>query len=1341
MKRVTLRLIQITVLLLLTKNTFSIQTKNINYSVEHGLSQSTVNSILQDKFGQMWFGTRNGLNLFNGYEFEIFLHSPTDTNSIINNEITCLFQLDSFNILVGTRNGICKLNILTKKSHSYNYEILGYKEFVVNDILEDNQGRIWVAAREGIFIYNKDLDNFESYSKINAPTSAVTTIVNDNKGNLWLGTGNGLFFLDKNDEWQIVKKFLYNPGGSQENQITSICFDRYNNLWAGTRQNGVFWINREDKYRIKHFFAGTKPKENLISDEIRDIIEDTKGRIWIGTKEGVNIYDPFSNEISLIKSKIGVINSISQNSVYTLFEDQQGGIWVGTWSGGVNLLQVDYNSFLPVTQFYDGENSGPIGAVSSIAELEGLYWIGTENNGIIVMDKEWNTIKTLNIKNTNNRLRSNHIKKLYKDHNNNLLIGFYDRGIQIYSSKTGKITDQVDHLNIYDITEYPNNNYWVATRRQFIRINPQEGIQKTFKYRGKQESTNQQAGASLLVSTNNTLWTGSRFGLDAFSISNEESFMHFDLSDFPSGNYSMHIFSLAEDTLGTLWIGTSQGLYYIKYSSDTAIRFGSDNLKQYIIYAIIPHKNALWLSTNNGLIKYYPESGEMNKFTILDGLQSNEFIRNSFYAGSEGYFIFGGINGFNAFIRDMDLEKKRQVQILVTKIEFNNKAGVLEKIFYPGYTEEKIIELPSGQSRVTFEFTGIDYLLSENINYAYKLDGLINEWKNNGPQNSISLNNLKSGIYTFRVKAVDENNLDLGNESIVEFRILRPIYGNFWAFLTYIILAFIALIIMWKFAVQKRSFQNELKLGKLEHEKLNQLNELKTRFFMNVSHEFRTPLTVIHGPIERMVETEDYRLGKDEAHTLLRNTKRLINLLDQLLELRKVEKGKSKMKLEYLDLNLFAKDVIQLFRTIAYEKNISIEFISNSSVYIWADRDKMEKIISNLLSNAIKFTSENGKILIEISENEDPMNEEGNIEFNVIDNGIGMNEEEINNIFDRFETLDKKGNNPKGIGIGLSLTKELVLMHHGKIHVDSKIDKGSAFTLVLPKGKELYENDENIIFVEESVVNNTTEDFISQQENIKKEKPTILIVDDNLDIRNYVSGILSEYRLIHAESVEEAETMLERNMPDLIISDIILPGKDGYEFCKQIKSEQHTSHIPVILMSAKGNDDNRIYGLEQGADAFIPKPFSTRILKVWVEKLIASRRQMFDYYMNHIMYNAKKSTNNKVSMKDSFLETAKKIIEKDIANPQLSVEMLSKQMSMSRSNLHLKFKAIINQTPSDFIRIIRLNHAAQLLISGDYNVVEAAYGAGFNSPSYFTKCFKQYFKKTPSDFIESNKAV
>lgn len=1331
--------ILLTLLILLgSAKTEAIKTKTINYSVEHGLSQSTVISIAQDDLGQMWFGTRNGLNLFNGYYFETFLNDPDDSTTIINNEITKVFKLDSINLLVGTRNGICKLNILTKQCFRYDYTQPGYSEFVVNDIYKDKQGRIWVAARKGIFKYDKESDNFLAYKKVNSNTGSVNSIAANDENGLWLGTSNGIFRLIDN-EWQVVTDYLHNPDGVKSKRITSICFDRYSNLWVGTRNNGVAHISLKSDIRIKYLTVIPNEITNakLASNEIRSIIEDKKGRIWIGTKEGVNIFDPFTNEVDLIQSSTSIINSISQNSVYSVFEDINKGIWIGTWSGGVNLLEIDYKGFVPISRFSIGDESGLFRAVSSITKINDTYWIGTENNGIVAMDNNWNTVKLINTKNTNNKLRSNHIKKLLKDQDNNLWIGFYDRGLQMYSPKTGKITDYIDHMNIYDIAEYPNKTFWISSRRELVRYNSETKQATIFSYTGEQESTNQQAGATFCTTEDKTIWTGSRFGLDIYNLQTNKFIRHYDLTDLPNGNYSMQIFSLAEDNKKNIWIGTSKGLYYCDTKEDTTLRVADSRLKKYIVYGIIPNGDDIWLSTDKGILSYNTASKNINSFTQMDGLQNNEFIRKSYYKTPDNTFIFGGINGFTAFDPQLINKADTKPLLLISQMEYTDNKGRPQTTYYPNKVSSQIVLSPN-QPNITFKYAGIDYLHSNNLRYAFKLDGLLNKWISNESQQSISFTKLKPGSYTFRLRFLDENNQLKSQESVVHFKIQRPFHATFVAYIIYLILISLIIYSVAKFMVQKRTMQNELRLEKLEHDKLAQLNELKTKFFMNVSHEFRTPLTVIHGPIQRMIEKKNYSLEPLEAKTMLRNTERLINLLDQLLELRKVEKGKVKMKLQYLDLSIFAKDLLQLFRTIAYEKNITLEIEARSSVNLWFDSDKMQKIISNLISNAIKFTPENGRITIEVSENQNPSTEEINAEFSIIDNGIGMTEDQLKNIFNRFESTEASSN-PKGIGIGLALAYELVLQHHGNITVDSEPGKGSAFTISIPKNKNVYTETDQVEFVEYIEQKDSAqkkEDVVELKK--KSDKQNILVIDDNRDIRQYVAGMLSEHNIIEAESVEEAENYLTGNMPDLIISDVILPGKSGYEFCKQIKSDQFTSHIPVILMTAKGSDDNRVQGLELGADAFIPKPFNERIMKVWVDKLLLAQKKMFDYYMSHVIQDSSAANGSQPKIKDSFLEKARKIIEKDIANPELSVEMLSKQMNMSRSNLHLKFKSIINQTPSDFIRIIRLNFAAQILLNNDSNIVEAAYSSGFNSPSYFAKCFKQHFKKTPTEFVEQH---
>lgn len=1333
-----MKIVQLVILLICSISSYAIQTKTISYSVEQGLSQSTVNSILQDSYGQMWFGTRNGLNVFNGYEFETFTHKPFDTTSIINNEITTIIQLDSANILIGTRNGICRLNILTKKSHSFDYKSLGYNEFVINTILKDRQGRIWAGARKGLFLYNEAIDNFTAYENINAPTGAINTIAEDSKENIWLGTNNGIFKFNTANKWEIVKDYLYNPEAIQENRITSICFDRYDNLWVGTRESGVYNINRDINFKIKHYTSGTISNRNIVSNEIRSIIEDRKGRIWIGTKKGINIYDPFTNSIELITSRNGVINSISQKSIYSLYEGFEGEIWAGTWSGGVNLLQIDYKGFLPITQYYNNGRQRSIGAVSSITQVDNLLWMATENNGIIAMDRNWKTIKHINTKNSNNKLKSNHIKKIYKNHNGNILIGFYDKGLQLFSQKTGKYKNLLDSVSVYDIREYPNNVYWIALRRKIVRLDLNRNSQEAIVFKGMQESTNSQAGSTLLFDKNDLLWVGSRFGIGIYESESRKQLQHFNFFDFPNGNYSMNIYSMAMDKNNLIWIGTSQGLYYLNGANDTAIKTISEVLSQYTIYGIIAQDDILWLSTNNGLIKYTPNSKTLKKHSIIDGLQSNEFIRNSTFNWGGNYLIFGGIKGFNAFKSDLEIKIPSPPDVLISSIDFYNKLGEIDFIPYPKPLKNKTIILPSNQPKITFNFSGIRYVKPNDISYSYKLLGLFDEWRDNDAMRSVAFTNLNPGKYTFIVRAEDFNNQLIGNISSCTFEIQHPFLLTYWAFTLYFIITVFGIFIIRRSHIQKREIKFELKNKKLEHEKLNELNELKTQFFMNVSHEFRTPLTVIHGPIERMIESNKFTLEKEEANAMLRNTKRLIVLLDQILELRKVEKGKSKMNLEYIELKPFVFEIIQLFRTIAYEKNIRIEYISPNNLFIWADPDKLEKVMSNLISNAMKFTPEKGNILIEIQENENPANEEGQVEISVIDNGEGMSPDETENIFNRFETFDKKNNNPKGIGIGLSLAKELVSLHHGDIRVESEKGNGAVFTVILPKSKDVYKNDENIQYIDNTDIEVSVKPNLENGVNTKK--PTILVIDDNKDIRQYLIGILSDYTVHDAESVEEAEPWLEGTIPDLIISDLILPGKDGFDFCKQIKGQHHTSHVPFILITAKGNDQNRIHGLKLGADAFIPKPFSAKFLMVWVEKLIASRIKLFNIYKTQITYNGPVGTKPKVSLKDSFLETAKSIIMKNITNADLSVDMLSKEMNMSRSNLHLKFKVIINHTPIDFIRIIRLNHAAQQLLNGDNNIVQVAYNSGFNSPSYFTKCFKQHFKKTPSEFIdESNR--
>jgi signal transduction histidine kinase/DNA-binding response OmpR family regulator len=873
-----------------------------------------------------------------------------------------------------------------------------------------------------------------------------------------------------------------------------------------------------------------------------------------------------------------------------------------------------------------------------------------------------------------------------------------------------------------------------------------------------------------------TIWIGTSGGLNKLipskDYNSQATFIHYahDSKD-PSSLSDNHVISIYQDNSGNFWIGTDAGgLSKFDSKSEKFVHFNEeDGLPDNSIKGILgDDEGNLWLSTSNGLSKFNPKTVTFKNYSTTDGLQSNFFQGGAYFKNKKGEMFFGGDNGFNSFYPDSIKENVRIPPIVITDFRlFNNSVPVgldtttNRTILKKSITETKEIELSYKDFIISFEFAALDFHTPEKNKYAYILKGFDKEWNyTDANKRFATYTNLDPGEYTFKVKG--SNNDGIWNETGASIKLIitPPWWSAWWAYSVYFLFGLGLLYSLRRYELNRTQLKNQVKLDEVKLKEREETDKMKSRFFANISHEFRTPLTLILGPTEKVLSESKDNETKKQLSIVKRSANRLLGLINQLLDLSKLEAGKLELKASKTNIVPFIKGLTMSFESMAERKDITLKIKSSSDeIELYFDKEKMTKIMTNLLSNAFKFTPEGGQITVALSLIPSPSGRgmskgqgEGEVRITVLDTGVGISEEELSKLFDRFYQVDSSQTREhEGTGIGLALTKELVELHHGTISVDSKLGSWTEFTVTLPLG-EKHLNDEEI--VEEPVIlsgaKNFTEpvidDFVKtdsssqapQNDNtLDEDKNIVLVVEDNYDVREFIKDALgNEFQIEEAQNGEQGVRKAEQVIPDLIISDVMMPKMDGNELTKRLKNDEKTSHIPIILLTAKSEQQSKLEGLETGADDYLTKPFDTKELRVRINNLISIRKKLQEKYSKGDFIPVKKIEGKKLSdLDERFMSKVMEVIESHISEEEFSIEEFDREIGMGRVQLYRKVKALTGKSPSRYIRSIRLNRAKNMIEEKKGNISEIAYSVGFSSPQYFTRCFKEEFGFPPSDLI------
>lgn len=1336
---------------------------------DDGLSQNYISCIIQDQKGFMWFGTKDGLNRYDGYNFVIYQHDPFDSTSISDNFITTLLEDSRGYIWVGTLNG--GLNIFERETEtfykiSYGNEIRNNNRAdEVRSITEDKMGNIWIGTRgKGIFKLTFNSKNpydisFKNYiSDIRRPKTlsnniTVSTLI-DSKGVLWIGTLTGLDKFNSEDEsfthFKIITRNPKAPPNDFDNSILSMIETGDGNLWLGTLSGLVKFNRQTGSYKL---FPHHYDIFRYGWGSIMKMVEDETGKLWLATPGELMQFDPSTESYDYFKNDLLNDASINYNSISSLFIDRTGILWVGTSGMGINIYDPKSNRFS--TLFIKNSPSSRITGFSVRAimqETDDIYWISAD-----VLYK-WNR-RTGEVKsyetNSNRPDDFGNIGPwlIMKSHDGKLWTATTE-GLYRYDSSTGKARQYkfnrsdshgLPQKEVFSMFEDENKNIWAVTENYLCKlVDAEKGIFQKFLYR-ELLPYNQRVRPVIYKHKEEMLWIGTKNGLLLFN-TKEKSFITFKNDpQNPNSLNNDEIKSICADPFTPhkiLWIGTSGGgLNKFDIENGTFKHFlEKDGLPNNVVYGILSDGDGnLWLSTNKGLSRFDPRDNSFRNFDVNDGLQSNEFNTGAYFQSKNGEMFFGGIKGLNYFHPEAIKDNPYKPQIVLTSLKLGDHSLTVKndkEILQKSISETGRIELSHDEDVITFEFAALDYSAPTKNKYAYKLENFNKDWIYTGSNRSATYTHLPPGEYVFRVKG--SNNDGVWNEEGVSLAVIikPPWWNTWWAYIIYGLIFVSGLYLIRRYEMNRMKLQNQLRIEKIKTDNLRNIDHVKSRFFANISHEFRTPLTLILGQIESVLSSNVETKIKGKLQVANRNARRLLSLINQILDLSKIEAGSMKLSSRQHNIVSFLKSLFYSFESLAESQKITMKFESEfESIPVVFDPEKMEKIFYNLISNALKFTPQQGEIKVVIRKSDTL------VEIKVKDNGKGISKENLQSIFDRFYQVDNsKTREAEGTGIGLALTKELVELHKGEISVSSGLNEGTEFTLTFPIGdikEDVIDNDLINSFDSpiESIPNKQGTSL--NQNNNQTGKEIILIIEDNFDVLSYIREQFdAEYKILEASNGEEGILLAQKEIPDLIITDVMMPKMDGYQLSKAIKSDEKTSHIPIIMLTAKAGLDDKIEGLETGIDDYLTKPFSAKELKVRVKNLIYQRKELRKRFSNSTVIKPSEITAQSVDQ--IFLNKVVSTIDKYFEDESFSVDKLADELNMSISQLNRKLNALIDQPPGQLIRSFRLQRAADLLKQNAGSVAEICYKVGFNDQAYFSRAFKKNFGCSPSEFKKNS---
>ena len=1257
-------------------------------SVQQGLSQNSVVSIAQDSTGYLWFATQDGLNKYDGKQFIFFNKQFEDV----------------------TRPGYSKLG----------------------KTIIDRDGQLWIVSNSGILEkFNTQTETFSKVKNI----KDVSVIFQDHKKDHYIGTfGKGLYkidavtkdtirlfenelkevsiydFLESKDEIYIATSealFKMDANGISVVKVahnftnfSAMALSKNETIWMGSFENSLFYRSKQDTV-FQRFEHPDLPS----ALNIQDVMVDHKARLWIATYgNGLYVLNIEANQIAHFTENQNDPFALHYNDVLCLYEDFAGTIWVGTDGAGLSYYDEHLKKFNLITNDQVPKNVSVDVVRAIILDDTNTMWIGTSGKGLTAIHPSIELYKTYTL--NNSKLASDRVMSLYVE-KGELWIGFQGKGLQIMQDPESFVDfDELKNKTIWKIYRHSEHRVWLCTRDSgLLLFHRKNGILKSYNSANSVLSSNNIR--TVEKGSKDDLWIGTEddglFKLDSKTDTVEK------INAIPDKIKSLYF----DGRL--LWIGTNgKGLKsYDPKTQTVSVYNKNDGFPNLVIYGILSaNHNSLWLSSNKGIFEFELRNGKpkLEIYGKYSGLQAFEFNTGAYYKADDRTLYFGGLDGVNWFKPETLTLNEKPPKTVISKVGMFNKEQAIEK-----YTNYK-----HNQNTMTFTYAGLHFSQPERNQYKYMLENHDGYWIDAANNTVAHYTNLPPNDYTFKVISSNYDGFWNQDPATYNFSVLKPWYFTNTMKVIYVFLLLLLIYSIYKYLEFRWHVKTQLQLEHAETERLQKLDDFKTKFYTNISHEFRTPLTLISGPIDhqlskRTLEAED----RKELNLVKQNASRLLNLVNQMLDLSLIDAGQLQLKVQKGNLKLLFVQIVEAFQYKANEKNIQIERNINGMDCPWYDRDLVEKLTSNLLSNAIKYAPEHSNVIFDANE------KDGVLVMSIINEHEGANKANFSKLFQRFYQDNMAS---EGVGVGLALVRELVNLSKGSIIVTNLDTDKIQFTVTLPIVKDA--------FLASEIKSETTKEEISgieeHSKKVNQDRALVLIVEDDKDIRNFVTSIFKNtHQTLTAANGKIGVELALKHIPDVIVSDIMMPELDGIELCNRLKYNELTSHIPIILLTAKVGEAHEIQGLKTGADAYITKPFSSEKLKLRVQKLIENRKQLQKHYSKDLNIDPDVAI---TSTEAEFLKRLKSVLDEELTNPEFTSEAFAKAMHMGRTQLHRKLKALFDSSTSAFIRAQRLKLAAQLLKASDASVSEIAYQVGFNTPSYFIKCFKQIYQCIPSEF-------
>lgn len=1310
--------------------------------MQEGLSQLSVMAIYQDNLGRMWFGTEEGISIYDGVQTTVYKPSEYHRQSAnpIGNQTHFIAGDKDGNVFFDSDYSLIRYDIRTQ-------EFTCLRESGVYTVASI-KGTIWVGIADSVFTWNPDKNELDFVTKLESRNQHATCFRQDSNGRYWIGTTEGLFRMndDKSLTCMIMGEDIY---GLYE--------DSKYNLWISIRMNGMY--KRDVRGNFTRYRYDPSNPNNISSNQVRDFVEDNFGNIWIGTFTGLNKYNPISNQFE-VYARNPLPGSMAHSSVFPVYKDRQGTIWLGTYYGGVNYFNPETDLFTVYAANNvrnDCLNYPFVGKM--VEDKDNNIWICTEGGGLNFFDRKKKEFTYFMADENRNSIAHNNLKAItYSPEHNKLYIGTHTGGLSIFDIKSKRFKNPYFEDPSYAVIAGDRINQMRIYNNELICTGP-KGIFKmdldTEKVSPLFKSGKYYGNTCFLIDSKGYMWLAYGKGVWKINLKDEA-----DLTQFRSGENGLGTFPISqiiEDKEGRIFLGTrGSGLFYYDEKDQRFIGYTTENsfiASDYCYELTLSTLNQLVITGDKGITFFDPDQNlfkvvELGTALPLTGIN----IGCGILVCKNGEIFVGGSNGMATFFEQQLFNSAKDYQLYFSDLFINNELvfpGDHNKVLTAALPFTQEIELAYNQNNLIFTFTSNNYVNTlKKASYEYMLEGFDKKWIPS-KDNNIFYTNLNPGKYTLIVREIQyDPNLEQPRTIKMDIHIHSPWYASKLAYFIYLVLIISILYSIYRFKKSQYMLQTSLEMERKEKESIEELNQAKLQFFSNISHEFRTPLTLIISQIELLLQSSS--LSPSVYNKLLKvykNTYHMRNLISELLDFRKLEQGHMKLKVYEQDIVPFLKEIYLSFYEYASSRSITYNFTAPKNPVLCSfDPKQMQKVFYNLLSNAFKYTKSNATVEMILEDKEDE------VIIKVIDNGIGISKEDIDKIFDCFYQAENGISNitkTPSTGIGLSLTKNIIELHHGTILVESTPGYGSIFIVRLQKGSAHFTEEERAEGRQEKLPENLIPDTVAFTDHMEEfsdtdqkelliegddSPPTILLVEDNEELLQILASLFSPiYRVLLARDGKEGLEKAREERPDIIVSDVMMPEMSGTEMCLKIKNDFDVCHIPVVLLTALTSAEQNIEGLQRGADDYINKPFNAKVLLARCNNLVRNRIILQKKFSQQKDFDAQSLASNPIDQK--FLDTVNSIIEKNLDNIDFDMNMMARELGLSRSSLYAKFKALTGMTPNDFVLSCKLKRAAAMLTGNpDLQIADISDRLGFGSPRYFTRCFKAQFEITPAEY-------